>query len=80
MSTPYVRALAAFTVLITGTPFDGGEITPQMLAYFNISTGFKSGDFNGSFLSTVPEEIQLQLVPVRPEKVKAYETGILTSS
>ena len=52
------------------------NFTPDVLAYISAATGFKSGDFNGSFLSTVPAEINRQLVPVRPEHVKAYEVGI----
>jgi iron complex outermembrane receptor protein len=52
------------------------NFTPDILAYVSAATGFKSGDFNGSFLSTVPAEIDRQLVPVKPEHVKAYEIGI----
>jgi len=55
------------------------NIAPDVLAYGSIATGFKSGDFNGSFLSTIPAEIPRQLVPVRPEKVTAYELGIKAS-
>jgi iron complex outermembrane recepter protein len=55
------------------------QITPQLLTYINAATGFKSGDFNGSFLSLDPAEIALQLTPVRPEKVKAYEAGVKSS-
>ena len=50
-------------------------IRPGLLAYVSIATGFKSGGFNGSFLSTDPAEIARQLVPVRPEHVRTYETG-----
>jgi iron complex outermembrane receptor protein len=52
------------------------NFTPDVLAYISAATGFKSGDFNGSFLSTVPAEINRQLIPVKPEHVKAYEVGI----
>jgi iron complex outermembrane receptor protein len=55
------------------------NFTPDVLAYGSVATGFKSGDFNGSFLSTTPAEIVRQLVPVAPEKVTAYELGIKTS-
>ena len=48
----------------------------QIHAYASVSTGYKSGDFNGSFLSTVPAEIALQLKPVLPESVTAYEVGL----
>lgn len=44
-------------------------------AYGSIATGFKSGDFNGSFLSSDPNQVLLQLRPVKPEDVTAYEVG-----
>jgi iron complex outermembrane receptor protein len=55
------------------------HLTQKILAYGSIATGFKSGDFNGSFLSTIPVEIQLQLQPVKPEHVTSYEVGAKTS-
>jgi iron complex outermembrane receptor protein len=55
------------------------NFTPDVLAYASVATGFKSGDFNGSFLSNIPAQIPRQLVPVRPEKVTAYELGIKAS-
>ena len=55
------------------------NITKDVMTYISATTGFKSGDFNGSFLSTDPIEINRQLVPVRPEKVKAYEVGLKSS-
>ena len=51
----------------------------HILAYASVATGFKSGSFNGGFLSLDPAEIGRQLQPVRPEKVTAYEVGIKTS-
>jgi iron complex outermembrane recepter protein len=57
----------------TGLNFN---FTPDILAYASIATGFKSGDFNGSFLSANPVEIARQLEPVQPEKVTAYEIGM----
>lgn len=42
----------------------------------SIASGYKAALFNGGFLSTVPAEIDLQLQPVRPERVTAYEAGI----
>ncbi|HXV01584.1 MAG TPA: TonB-dependent receptor [Caulobacteraceae bacterium] len=47
-----------------------------ILAYASVSTGFKSGGFNGSFLSLVPAEIALQLQPIAPEHVTSYEVGV----
>lgn len=44
--------------------------------YGSIATGFKSGGFNGGFLSTDPAEIATQLRPVKPEHVTSYEAGV----
>ncbi|MHB8530845.1 MAG: TonB-dependent receptor, partial [Caulobacteraceae bacterium] len=55
------------------------KITADFLAYASIATGYKSGDFNGSFLSLNPVEIALQLQPVKPEHVTAYEAGFKSS-
>jgi iron complex outermembrane receptor protein len=51
------------------------HITDQAQAYASISTGFKSGGFNGSFLSNNPTQVLVQLKPVAPENVTAYEVG-----
>ncbi len=53
----------------------GYQITDKILAYGSVTTGYKSGDFNGSFLSTVPAEIARQLAPVKPEYVTSFEVG-----
>ncbi len=50
-----------------------------VLAYGSIATGFKSGGFNGSFLSTDPLVIPIQLQPVKPEFVTSYELGLKTT-
>lgn len=55
------------------------HFTPRVLAYGSVATGFKSGDFNGSFLSNDPQQALLQLKPVLPEHVTAYEIGTKTS-
>ena len=55
------------------------NIAKSVMAYVSASTGFKSGLFNGTFLSTNPAEIARQLDPVSPEKVLAYEVGIKSS-
>jgi iron complex outermembrane receptor protein len=44
-------------------------------SYVSISTGYKSADFNGSFLSTIPEVTAQQLQPAKPEYVTTYEAG-----
>jgi iron complex outermembrane receptor protein len=51
------------------------HFTDQMQAYGSIATGFKSGGFNGSFLSADPNQVALQLKPIKPEDVTAYEIG-----
>lgn len=55
------------------------HFTRDILGYGSIATGFKSGDFNGSFLSLVPAEIALQLQPAKPEHVRTYEVGVKSS-
>ncbi|NKJ44905.1 MULTISPECIES: TonB-dependent receptor [unclassified Novosphingobium] len=53
--------------------------TDAILTYASVATGFKSGVFNGSFLSSDPEQALFQLQPVKPERVTAYEIGAKTS-
>jgi len=55
------------------------HLTRDILGYASVATGFKSGDFNGSFLSNIPVEIALQLTPVKPEHVTTYEVGAKTT-
>jgi iron complex outermembrane receptor protein len=51
----------------------------RVLLYASIATGFKSGGFNGGFLSTDPIEMAQQLQPARPEQVRSYEVGFKSS-
>jgi iron complex outermembrane receptor protein len=51
------------------------HVTDQTQVYGSVATGFKSGDFNGSFLSNNIQQALLQLQPVKPEQVTAYELG-----
>jgi iron complex outermembrane receptor protein len=51
------------------------QITDQAQVYGSVSTGFKSGGFNGSFLSNDPNQVLIQLRPIKPEEVTAYEIG-----
>ena len=55
----------------------GLNYTPaqDMLLYASIATGFKSGDFNGGFLSNDPAVAKAQTAPVGPERVTTYEAG-----
>jgi iron complex outermembrane receptor protein len=53
-------------------------VTSDILVYGSAATGFKSGDFNGSFLSLNLAEVALQLQPVKPEHVTAFEAGFKT--
>ncbi len=67
---------------VTNFTWKGGlsyHFTDRVMGYFSASTGFKSGDFNGSFLSNDPAQILIQLKPVNPEKVTAYELGVKSS-
>jgi iron complex outermembrane receptor protein len=52
------------------------QFTDEMMAYASAATGFKSGGFNGSFLSSSGAEIAKQLTPIQPEHVTAYEIGV----
>lgn len=51
------------------------HFSQETQAYGSVATGFKSGDFNGSFLSNDPNQVAIQLRPVKPEQVTAYELG-----
>ncbi len=52
--------------------------TPMVHTYASIATGFKSSDFNGSFLTFTTDPVLLarQLAPVLPEHVTTYEIGL----
>lgn len=52
------------------------QATNDLAIYASTATGFKSGGFNGSFLSSDPAEMDRQLEPVRAEHVTAYEIGV----
>ena len=52
------------------------DFVQNAMAYASVSTGFKSGGFNGGFLSTDPVQIDKQLDPIKPEEVTAYEAGV----
>jgi iron complex outermembrane receptor protein len=52
------------------------HITPDILAYGSISTGYKSGGFNGGFLDNAASNALLQLTPIQPEDITAYEIGL----
>jgi len=52
------------------------KFSDKVLGYSSISRGFKSGGFNGGFLSLVPEEAMLQAQPFEPEYLTAYEIGL----
>lgn len=55
------------------------DLTKDVMVYASAATGFKSGVFNASFLSTNAAEIARQLEPVAPETVTAYELGVKSS-
>ena len=52
------------------------NFTPAVMLYATAATGFKSGGFNGGFLSADPAERARQLQPIRPETVTSYEVGL----
>lgn len=52
------------------------RLRPDILLYGNVSTGFKSGGFNGGFLANDLAEARVQLEPIRPEYITAYEAGV----
>ena len=55
------------------------HFTDDVMGYASAATGFKSGDFNGSFLSNIEQQALLQLQPVKPEYVTSYEIGAKTA-
>lgn len=52
------------------------DVAPDVMAYASVSTGFKSGGFNGGFLSFDPAEAALQAQPFGEETLTAYEVGL----
>jgi iron complex outermembrane recepter protein len=55
------------------------HISDLSQVYGSVATGFKSGGFNGSFLSNDPTQVAAQLKPIKPEDVTAYELGEKTT-
>ena len=56
----------------------GLDFSPNenILTYASVARGFKAGGFNGGFLSLDPAEAAIQLEPIAPEFLTAYEIGI----
>ncbi|MEA1671895.1 TonB-dependent receptor [Nitrospirillum sp. BR 11163] len=54
------------------------EVEPDIHVYTSVATGFKSGGYNGGFLASNPVDAAIQLRPIQPEKVTAYEVGFKT--
>ncbi len=52
------------------------DIADRVMVYASVSTGFKSGGFNGGFLSFDPAEAAVQAQPYDEETLTAYEVGI----
>ncbi|WP_313803213.1 TonB-dependent receptor [Sphingobium sp.] len=66
---PITRQMARFNKLSWRLALDQ-DIGPDALVYASYNRGFKSGAFNAGFL---------QLVPVKPEVLDAFEAGIKSS-
>jgi iron complex outermembrane receptor protein len=52
------------------------KLTESVLAYVSASTGFKSGGFNGGFLDNDVSQALIQLRPIKPESIDAFEAGL----
>jgi iron complex outermembrane receptor protein len=51
------------------------KLTRNVMTYAGVSTGFKSGGFNGGFLANDVPEALAQLRPIKPEYLTDYEIG-----
>jgi iron complex outermembrane receptor protein len=52
------------------------DLAERVMVYGSVSTGFKSGGFNGGFLSFDPVEAARQAQPFDEETLTAYEAGL----
>lgn len=52
------------------------KVADTVLAYVSAANGFKSGGFNGGFLNNDAADALLQLRPIKPETLNAFEIGI----
>jgi len=52
------------------------DLAERVMVYGSVSTGFKSGGFNGGFLSFDPAEAARQAQPFDEETLTAYEAGL----
>lgn len=76
--------LASVARSLTNPDFDWKAVldynfTDDIFGYASISTGYKAGGFNGSFLSLDPNQAAQQLLPISPEHVMTYELGLKSS-
>lgn len=61
---------ATFKAGVEWKPRLSSDFVDKLLVYANISTGFRSGSFNGEFAGS-----QSALTSLSPEKITAYEAG-----
>ncbi len=61
---------ATFKVGVEWKPRLSSDFIDKLLVYGNVSTGFRSGSFNGEFAAS-----QSALTSLAPEKITAYEAG-----
>jgi iron complex outermembrane receptor protein len=65
---------ATFKAGVEWKPRLSSDLIDKLLIYANVSTGFRSGSFNGEFAAS-----QAALTSLAPEKITAYEAGFKSS-
>lgn len=76
LTTLYNIKRTLYNTALNGRAALDYAFTPLVHAYMSASTGFKSGGFNGGFLDNDPANALVQLRPIQPESINAYEVGV----